>query len=97
MGSVPGSGRSPGVGNGNLLQCLCLENYVDREAWWGTVHSCLKESDTPPPPHTHTHTILRKSPNKLFSQHSIKTDQILYSHVAHIILEKTEFEKISGI
>ena len=53
MGSVPGSGRSPGVGNGNLLQCLCLENYVDREAWWGTVHSCLKESDTPPTTHTH--------------------------------------------
>ena len=47
MGSIPGSGRSLGVGNGNLLQCLCLENYMDREAWRGTVHSCLKESDTP--------------------------------------------------
>ena len=32
MGSIPGSGRSPGVGNGNPLQYSCLENSVDREA-----------------------------------------------------------------
>ena len=32
-GSVPGSGRSPGIGNGNLLQCACLENPMDRGAW----------------------------------------------------------------
>ena len=30
MGSIPGSGRSPGVGNGNLLQYVCLENPMDR-------------------------------------------------------------------
>ena len=36
MGSIPGSGRSPGVGNGNQLQYSCLENFMDREAWpWG--------------------------------------------------------------
>ena len=33
-GSVPGSGRSPGEGNGNPLQYSCLENPMDREAWW---------------------------------------------------------------
>ena len=55
----------------------------------------VSKSQTPPPPHTHTYHLTEKP--KLFSQHSIKTDQILYSHVAHIILEKTEFEKISGI
>ena len=33
-GSIPGSGRSPGKGNGNLLQYSCLENYMDRGAWW---------------------------------------------------------------
>jgi len=33
LGSIPGSGRSPGAGNGNLLQYSCLENPMDREAW----------------------------------------------------------------
>ena len=33
LGSVPGSGRSPGEGNGNPLQYSCLENSMDREAW----------------------------------------------------------------
>ena len=39
MGSNPGLGRSPGGGNGNPLQCSCLENPINREAWWATVHS----------------------------------------------------------
>ena len=34
VGSIPGSGRSPRVGNGNLLQYSCLENSMDRGAWW---------------------------------------------------------------
>ena len=38
MGSIPGSGRSPGKGNGNLLQYSCLGNPMDRGAWWATVH-----------------------------------------------------------
>ena len=37
-GSIPGSGRSPGGGNGNPLQCSCLENSTDRGPWWATVH-----------------------------------------------------------
>ena len=36
-GLIPGSGRSSGVGNGNLLQYACLENPMDREAWQATV------------------------------------------------------------
>ena len=40
--TVPGSGRSPGEGNGNLLQYSCLGNPLDREAWWGAVHSVAK-------------------------------------------------------
>ena len=46
--SIPGSGRSPGVGNGNLLQCSCLENPTDRGVWWAIVpgvtrvgHTCV--------------------------------------------------------
>ena len=38
IGSVSGSGRLPGEGNGNLLQYSCLGNPVDRGAWWATVH-----------------------------------------------------------
>ena len=37
-GSIPGSGRSPGEGNSQLLQYSCLENPMDRGAWWATVH-----------------------------------------------------------
>ena len=42
MGSTPGSGRSPGEGNGNLLQHSCLENLIDRGAWQATVHGVAK-------------------------------------------------------
>ena len=38
MGSIPRSGRSPGEGHGNPLQYSCLENPMDRGAWWATVH-----------------------------------------------------------
>ena len=41
-GSIPGSGRSPGEGNGNLLQYSCLENPMDGGAWWATVHGVTK-------------------------------------------------------
>ena len=37
-GSIPGSGRSHGGGRGNPLQYSCLENPMDRGAWWATVH-----------------------------------------------------------
>ena len=37
-GSTPGSGRPPGGGQGNPLQCSCLENPTDRGDWWATVH-----------------------------------------------------------
>ena len=45
-GLIPASGRSPGEGNGNPLQYSCLENPVDRGAWWTPVHWVAKESDT---------------------------------------------------
>ena len=41
-GSIPGSGRSPGEGNGNALQYFCLENPMDRGAWQATVHGVTK-------------------------------------------------------
>ena len=42
MGSIPGSGRSPGERNGNPLQYSCLENPMDRGAWWVTVPGVAK-------------------------------------------------------
>ena len=38
LGSIPGLGKSPGEGNGNLLQYSCLENPRDRGAWWAAVY-----------------------------------------------------------
>ena len=42
LGSIPGLGRSPGEGNGNPFQYSCLENPMDRGAWWATVHGVTK-------------------------------------------------------
>ena len=42
MGSIPGSGRSPGEENGNLLQYSYLGNLMDRGAWWATVHGVTR-------------------------------------------------------
>ena len=42
LGSIPGSGRSPGEGNGNPFQYSCLENPMDGGAWWATVHGVAK-------------------------------------------------------
>ena len=46
VGSIPGSDRCPGEGNGYPLQYSCLENPMDREAWQATVHGGHKDSDT---------------------------------------------------
>ena len=42
MGLIPGLGRSPGGGYDNPLQYPCLENPMDRGAWWATVHGVAK-------------------------------------------------------
>ena len=46
-GWTPGSGRSPGEGNGHPLQYSCLGSPMDRGAWWARVHGVAKELDTP--------------------------------------------------
>ena len=43
--SIPGSGRSPGEGNGNRFQYYCLENPMNRVAWGATVHGVTKRHD----------------------------------------------------
>ena len=42
LGSIPGSGRSLGGGYGNILQYSCLENSMDRGAWWATVYGVVE-------------------------------------------------------
>ena len=46
LGSIPGSGRSPGEGNGYPLQYSCLETPMDGGAWWAAAHGVTKEADT---------------------------------------------------
>ena len=46
LGSIPGSGRSPGEGKGHPLQYSCLENSMAGETEWATVHGGHQESDT---------------------------------------------------
>ena len=58
--SIPGSGGSPGEGNGNPLQYSCLGNPMDRGAWWATAHGVAKSQTwlrNWTHTHTHTHTI----------------------------------------
>ena len=63
MGSIPGSGRSPGEGNDNPLQCSCLENPIDKRSLvgfglWGHKEWDMAEQlrHTQTRTHTHTHT-----------------------------------------
>ena len=42
QGSIPGLGKSPGEGNGNPLWYSCLDNLMDRGAWWATVHGVAR-------------------------------------------------------
>ena len=42
LGSIPGLGRPPGKGNGNPLQYSCLENPMDRGAWWAIAHGVTR-------------------------------------------------------
>ena len=57
LGSIPGSERFPGGGNGNPLQYSCLGNPMDRGAWWAAVHG-VTESQTQLSMHAHTNTYI---------------------------------------
>ena len=56
VSAIPGWGTSPGGGHSNPLQYPCLENPVDRGAWWATVHGVTKGRGRSVTTHTHTHT-----------------------------------------
>ena len=54
VGWIPGSGKSRGEGKGNLLQCSCLENPMDRGVGWATVHGVTESDLTEVTEHTRT-------------------------------------------
>ena len=54
LGSIPRSGRSPGGRHGNSLHCSCLENSMDRGAWWANVHKVAESDKTKVTLHTWT-------------------------------------------
>jgi len=53
---MPGLGRSPGEGNGNALRYSCLENFMDRRAWWATVHGFTNSQTCLSDWHFHFHS-----------------------------------------
>ena len=53
LGSIPGSGRSPGEGNGNPLRYPCLQNPMDRGAWWAAVHGVTERQTGPSDSYLH--------------------------------------------
>ena len=68
MGLIPGLGRSPGGGHGNPLWYGWLENRLDREAWWATVHAVTKSQTRLKGLSTHAHTNLHCIDKELSSQ-----------------------------
>ena len=62
VGSIPGSGRSPGGGHGHALQYSSLENLMDRGAWWATIHRVAKSRTRSQRLSTHPRTSNNISP-----------------------------------
>ena len=60
VGLIPGLGRYAGEGNGNPLQCSCLENPMNRAGWWATVHRVAKTGTWPKGLSTHTCNVSRR-------------------------------------
>ena len=74
LGSIPGSGRTSGGGHGNPLQYSCLENPMDRGAWWAIDHSVAKSWTLQKwlSTHTHTHMLMLLALEPYFESHCYK-------------------------
>ena len=84
VGSIPGSGRSPGGGHGNPLQYSCLENPMDRGAWQATVHGVAKSQTRLSDEHFHFLSFVPKVPAS-----GIFINQSLFSLLTFIIFKDT--------
>ena len=84
LGLIPGLERSLGVGNGNLHQCSCSENSIERRPWWATIHRTAKESATTEwlSTHTHKHTHTHTAWIKL-NYHVAYFNRMVFSRVWH--------------
>ena len=83
MGSIPGSGRSPGVGNGNPLQYSFLGNPMDRGACQATVHRVTESwiwRSVRARAHTHTHTHTHTQEEKQWISHSFVWASLLFPY-----------------
>ena len=81
LGSITGSGRSPVEGNGNPLQYSCLENSMDRGAWWATVFRVAKSQ-------TDTFTGLHSEKNFFFFFH-LKDYTVNHTHCSQRMVEES--------
>ena len=87
-GSIPGSGRFPGGGNGNPFQYSCLENPMDRGAWWATVHEVAKS----------THAVTRRlaEPPKMGNQRGAQSfPEAILVFLSKSMITPTHGRKIS--
>ena len=91
LGSIPGPGRSPGEGNRSSLQCSCLENPMDRGAWWATVLG-VAESDIIKRL-THTHNIYNAKRWLMFLNEGFLCARNLYA--LHLIVIITLWKRSS--
>ena len=72
VGSIPGSGRSPGGGHGSPLQYSCQDNPTDRGAWWAAVHGIVKSwTQLSVRACVHTHTYTHTSISHIFFIHTL--------------------------
>ena len=94
-GSNPGSGRSPGKGNGNPLQYSCLENSLNRGAWWATIHGVTKSRtwlSTKAHAHRARSWLIHLEFRKCYTVRSITVSHLLWIRYgfkknSHLILE----------
>ena len=71
-GLIPGSGRSPGEGNGNSHRYSCLENLMDRGVWQATVHGVARAGHDLATKHHHRH---QGGPQNYFYRYHLKTSK----------------------
>ena len=94
VSSIPGSGRSPGGGDGNPLQYSCLENFMDRGAWWVTFHGIAKSQTglndytfpfLPSHPHSYSFNPIFLSHLSFYGQTYGKRHILPFSPLPHIL------------
>ena len=78
-GLIPRRGRSPEGGNGNPLQYSCLENLMDRGAWWPTIYGFAKRDDWSNLAHVHAHVLYMNVVRRVNPKISLSKKKILFS------------------